>query len=156
MKRAYFAILILISTLNLTAQINFKTGDVEMETDLNKINARAKVDFGKFKVEMAGTYNIGEKKIDHMYAKMSMEPAEIYMALEIGKLSHREIDEVLDVYKIHKNKGWGFIAKQMGIKPGSDEFHQLKNSTNSYNPENQEKGKNKYKNKGKGKDKSKK
>jgi hypothetical protein len=37
------------------------------------------------------------------------------------------LDELLTVYSKHKSNGWGVIAKQLGIKPGSAEFHQLKN-----------------------------
>ena len=41
-------------------------------------------------------------------------------------LSHRSWDEVLREYKENKGKGWGVIAKNLGIKPGSREFHELK------------------------------
>ena len=58
-----------------------------------------------------------------------MEPAEIYLSLELSKLSGRSVDEVVEIYKVHKDKGWGYIAKQLGIKPGSAEFHKLKENT---------------------------
>lgn len=145
--------LILVVSINLSAQISFKTNDVELETDLNTINAKAKLDFGKFKVDIAGSYDIDEKKIEYMSVELSMEPAEIYLALEIGKLSHKSIDNVLEVYTLHKDKGWGYIAKKMGIKPGSEEFHQLKNSTKSNSSEPASSNKNKNKGKGKGKNK---
>ena len=41
-------------------------------------------------------------------------------------LSHRSWDEVLGEYKENNGKGWGVIAKNLGIKPGSREFHELK------------------------------
>lgn len=129
MKRLFLIIMMLPLYLSNWAQISFKTGDAEFDTDLNTINAKAKVEFGSFKAEMAGTYNIEEKKIDYMHIDMSMEPAEIYLALEIGRISNRPVDEVIEVYRVNKSKGWGFIAKKMGIKPGSDEFHALKNNT---------------------------
>ena len=58
-----------------------------------------------------------------------MEPAEIYFALELSKLSSRSIDQVVEIYEVNKDKGWGFIAKELGIKPGSPEFHSLKEQT---------------------------
>ena len=58
-----------------------------------------------------------------------MEPGEVYIALEISKISKRPLDEILSVYKKDKTKGWGYIAKSVGIKPGSPEFHQMKNNT---------------------------
>ncbi len=156
MKKTFFLLAILGLSLGLNAQVSFKTGDVELDGDLNRINANAKIDFGKFKVEMTGSYNIDEKKIEHMHIGVGMEPAEIYMALEIGKLSKRPVDDVLVVYQQHKSKGWGFIAKQMGIKPGSAEFHALKNGARAQgsSPSQPHGNKdNKKKNKGKGKKK---
>lgn len=116
------------------AQIAFKTGSIEFDSDLNKINVDAEVNFGKFKADVGVSYDISEKKIDHLHASVKMEAAEIYLALGIAKISKKSIDEVIAVYKVHKDKGWGYIAKQMGIKPGSPEFHALKgNAKNKKN-----------------------
>ena len=60
MKKIILSLVILISSINLFSQISFKTGDIELETDLNEINAKAKVDYGVFKAEMAITYDIEE------------------------------------------------------------------------------------------------
>ena len=57
---------------------------------------------------------------------LKMEPGEIYIALEIAKIANRPIDDVIKSYSANKGKGWGYIAKEMGIKPGSAEFHALK------------------------------
>ena len=35
-------------------------------------------------------------------------------------------DQVFKIYNANKGKGWGVIAKELGIKPGSPEFHALK------------------------------
>lgn len=147
MKRFIFLQIVLFVTVNLWSQISFKTGDIELETDLNQINAKAKLDFGIFKTDIGAQYDIDGKKIDYMSVDLSMEPAEIYLALEISRITNRNIDDVLNVYQIHKDKGWGYIAKKMGIKPGSDEFHKLKNTTKnkSNNAEGKGKGKNKVK-----------
>jgi hypothetical protein len=59
---------------------------------------------------------------------------------------------VVDVYKKNRGKGWGVIAKSLGIKPGSPEFHALKRGDDLYT--HKEKGKGKGgKGKGKGKEK---
>jgi hypothetical protein len=55
-----------------------------------------------------------------------MAPADVYMAAKVRILAHRSWDEVLREYKENKGKGWGVIAKNLGIKPGSREFHKLK------------------------------
>jgi len=53
-------------------------------------------------------------------------------------------------YKSDKGQGWGALAKSLGIKPGSREFHALKRGHDLYDE------KPGYKSKGKGKGKSKK
>ena len=116
---------ILFLTLGLIAQSNQRTRS-EFDTDLENINARARLDFGKFKADLAVRYNVAEKKLELMRSELQMTAGDMYMALEVGKISKRSLDDVLGVYKNSNGQGWGHIAQQMGIKPGSPEFHQLK------------------------------
>jgi hypothetical protein len=41
-------------------------------------------------------------------------------------MTHKQPEVVMATYESHKGKGWGVIAKELGIKPGSAEFHALK------------------------------
>lgn len=120
----FFALLPFMSS----AQMAYKTGNGQLDADLNRIDARAKLDFGAFKAEMSISYDVSEKKIEYMHGSLEMTAGEIYIALEISKLSKTPIDDILHIYSNHKGKGWGYIAKEAGIKPGSPEFHQLKNN----------------------------
>ena len=126
MEKLLIVLCLLFSSVISNAQIFTNTGNSEMDADLSKINVNAKLDFGAFKTNLNLTYNISEKKIDYLSISVKMEPAEIYLALELTKLSGKSIDDVVEIYKVHKEKGWGYIAKQIGIKPGSPEFHKLK------------------------------
>ncbi len=128
MKYLFIAILS-FTTFLASAQLNFKTGDIRLDADLNEINARANLDFGAFKTDLCINYDISEKKIEFMHGSLEMAPGEIYVALEISKISKVPINRVINVYKSHKDHGWGYIAKEVGIKPGSPEFHQLKNNS---------------------------
>jgi cobalamin biosynthesis protein CbiG len=51
-----------------------------------------------------------------------MEPADVYMTLELAEIANTSVDDIVSVYKANRGKGWGVIAKELGIKPGSDEF----------------------------------
>jgi len=126
MEKLLIVLCLLFSSVISNAQISFNTGNSEMDADLSNINVNAKLDFGAFKTNLNLSYNISEKKIDYLSISVKMEPAEIYVALELAKLSGKSIDDVVEIYKVHKEKGWGYIAKQLGIKPGSPEFHKLK------------------------------
>ena len=114
-----------------SAQISFNTGSVQLDSDLNAINTSASANFGSFKTNLSASYNVSSKKIDYMQISLNMAAGEIYLALEIAKLSNTPIDDIITIYKNNKSKGWGYIAKEAGIKPGSSEFHQLKNDTSS-------------------------
>jgi hypothetical protein len=50
----------------------------------------------------------------------------MYFALELALAIGKPIEEVVSTYEKNRDKGWGYIAQQMGIKPGSPEFHALK------------------------------
>jgi hypothetical protein len=62
---------------------------------------------------------------------------------------------VLEKYEAGKGRGWGALAKSLGIKPGSSEFHALKRSDDlddtSHAGKGKTKGRNKGRNKGQGK-----
>jgi len=53
-------------------------------------------------------------------------PADAYMVLRLSELSGRSHEDVLRYYQANKHKGWGVIAKDLGVKPGSSEFKALK------------------------------
>jgi hypothetical protein len=126
--------------------ISFNTGNVQFDSDLNIINTQARNDVSSFRRDMKLSYNVSEKKLDHMSVNLHMSFGEIYLSLEISRIAKVSLDEVLNVYKKHKSKGWGVIAKQLGIKPGSAQFHQLKNNASSKKGKGQGQGK-KHKNK---------
>ncbi len=137
MKKIIILFLSLLPLIS-SAQISFNTGNVQFDLDLNTINASANLDFGAFQTDLSIDYNVSEKKIEHMRGALNMAPGEIFLALEISKVSNTPVDHVICNYEKHKSKGWGYIAKEAGIKPGSAKFHQLKN--NSHNKKNKGKG----------------
>ena len=131
MKSSFVILSLLFYSMGLFAQLPFNTGDAELDLELSRMNSDAKGDFSAFKADLSLSYNVSEKEIDRLHLSVKMEPAEIFLALELAKISKRSVENVVEVYTAHKDKGWGFIAKQLGIKPGSPEFHTLKGTTKS-------------------------
>lgn len=125
MKKLLSISILLITSLSLNAQISFKTGDAELDADLTSINTSAKADLTTFKTDLISTYGVSQKNLDYMFS-INMEPGEIYFALEISKSTNQPIEKVIDTYEANRDKGWGYVAQEMGIKPGSPEFHALK------------------------------
>lgn len=60
--------------------------------------------------------------------------ADAFMVLQIGRWTGLNRDRILGVYGKRKGQGWGVMAKELGIKPGSAEFHALKSGDFGYDP----------------------
>lgn len=116
-----------MSAMTAFSQIDFKLGDSQLENELNQINCDAKKDLEKFKSDIRANFNVTPTKISE-YLEF-LQPAEIELAGRIGVIIGKPIDNVITSYRANKEKGWGELAKEMGIKPGSPEFHALKGKT---------------------------
>jgi len=92
---------------------------------LKNLDVKAKTDLSDFKVSIGTRFRIGDSQIKFVLSNVD-RPADSYMVLRLSELSHRPVNDVLKVYKSDHGKGWGVIAKRLGIKPGSKEFHALK------------------------------
>lgn len=104
---------------------DFRSGDTEIDANLKIVNTEANKDLPSFKLELSKTFSLPLPKIDLCF-NAGMSAGDTYFALELSNIARRPIEEVITSYKKNKGKGWGVIAKEMGIKPGSAEFHRLK------------------------------
>lgn len=127
MKKNFLLFVLLICSVLVFGQVKFNTGSVEFDQDLGIINANAKFDLKTFKLNTSVSHNLPIPKIEELLK--IMEPAEIILAKDVADAVNKPIDTVVASYKINKDKGWGVIAKEMGIKPGSPEFHALRGKT---------------------------
>lgn len=149
MKKTLVILLLTIIMSSSFAQVKFNTGNVEFDTDLGIINTNAKLDLKTFKVDLNISHKLPIPKIEELLK--FLEPVEIILAKDIADIVNKPIDDVVVSYKKNKDKGWGVIAKEMGIKPGSPEFHALKGKTKT----RKDKGKSEDKGKGNGNSKDK-
>ncbi|MGZ4098661.1 MAG: hypothetical protein ACXVNM_07270 [Bacteroidia bacterium] len=128
MKTLFISALFAVFSLATKAQnfsLSAKSGDTELDASLNEINVKAKTDLPGFKKDLSVEFNFGENKIDKLL-EAQLSPADIFMTLQTAEITKKDPDIVADTFKKNKDKGWGVIAKELGIKPGSPEFHALK------------------------------
>ena len=121
---------------------------------LNDLSITAQVDPSGFKAQLSTRFQIGDARISAVIGNVE-KPADAYMVLRLGEIAKLPPEEVLKEYKSSKGKGWGVLAKSLGIKPGSREFHALKSG---HDLDDHERGKQKEKGgrgKGRGKQKTK-
>lgn len=129
--------------LVLLASLPAVAGDFDWMRDFN---IRADADPSGFRAQLAARFKVGDAQITAVIGNVA-RPADAYMVYRLGEMSARPPEYVIEQYKSGKGKGWGVIAKSLGIKPGSKEFHALKNGHDLYASDR--KGKDKGKGKGK-------
>jgi hypothetical protein len=150
---------LMIATICLFALSSVSTaGDFGWTRNLN---IQAQTDPSGFSAQLATRFKIGDVQVDAVLRNVD-NPADAYIMLRLGEMSGRPIGHVIEEYKNYKGKGWGALAKSLGIKPGSQEFHALKqghdmNDRYSYSKNfssydhNRNTNSNNFKGKGKGK-----
>jgi hypothetical protein len=97
----------------------------DLDGFLSNLNIQARADMNGFGVKLGAQFGVPVPQVQAIIRSVDM-PADAFMCLQLSQWSNRRPDMVVNTYKTYKGKGWGVIAKQLGIKPGSAEFHALK------------------------------
>jgi len=103
-----------------------KTGDRKLDSLLGKINEKAKADPEGFIRQLSLKHNVPEEEILQAKERHGLSYGDTYMATALSRISKRRVGVVAEEYKQNQGKGWGVMAMNMGIKPGSLEFKQMK------------------------------
>ncbi len=145
MKKIFSVISILILFVFLRSFV-FAASD--LDGFINKLNVEAKADLGAFKVRLSTQFGVPVPKVEAVMATVAT-PGDAYMCFRVGQVASQPVEVVTKEYQANKGKGWGVIAKNLGIKPGSKEFHALKKGDLGDEDTSSSKGKGKGKGKGK-------
>jgi hypothetical protein len=112
---------------DLTIGFHPRTGDVWVDTwlgDMNRYGTRYR---DPFVDELVRYQHAPRDLVTDLLGPRRWSPGDVYMACSIASVIGRPCRYVVDEYERDRGQGWGNIAKRMGIKPGSPEFHRLKN-----------------------------
>lgn len=126
MNKAILSLIGLVMSMSLYAQ-TYKSGDATLDANLKSITLEANKDLATFKTNVVVTYGTTLDKVNSLFTA-GMAAGDVVISFEIIKITKKPIADVIRVYKASKSKGWGAMAKELGIKPGSAEFHKLKDS----------------------------
>jgi len=107
---------------------------------LRNLNIQAEADPSGFRARLGARFKIGDAEINTVLSNVE-RPADAYMVLRLGEISKQSTNYVVSQYRSGKGKGWGALAKSLGIKPGSSEFHALKNGHELYDEKGRDDGK---------------
>jgi hypothetical protein len=103
-----------------------RTGDKTLDSTLEKINTAANADPDGFIQQLSSRLKVGEQDIRQAQETYGLGAADTFMATALANATHRPVLSVAKQYTANQGKGWGVLAKDLGIKPGSRVFHQLK------------------------------
>ncbi|MBL7896747.1 MAG: hypothetical protein JNK50_15725 [Bacteroidia bacterium] len=126
MKKFIFLFLLISATAS--AQLKVTTGDADLDNSLIALNKDAKNALEAFKNDAIEKFNTTKAVVENLLNIHKMEPSDVLMTLEVAQITTKPVETVATSFDKNKSKGWGEIAKEMGIKPGSKEFHALKNN----------------------------
>ncbi|UCE93033.1 MAG: hypothetical protein JSV73_09460 [Flavobacteriaceae bacterium] len=118
----------LFRTLLITMTILLVTTSAVVANDFDwtrNLSIQAQADPAGFRARLETRFKIGDVHVDAVLSNVE-NPADAYVLLRLGEMSGRSVDNVIEKYRHSKGKGWGALAKSLGIKPGSKEFHALK------------------------------
>lgn len=123
-----------------------------LDSFLNNVNVQARGNIDGFAVKVSAQFGVSDSQVRIVLGKVS-QPSDAFMIFQLGQMSRQPIDRVLSSYQAGKGRGWGVLAQELGIKPGSAEFHALKrgdlqfgadSDTHENNSHGKGRGKNKH------------
>ena len=121
-----------------------------LDSFLDNLNIQARVDMNDFSAKLSSQFGVPLLQVQAVIETVAA-PADAFMCFQLGDMSRHPYEKVVQTYRTHKGQGWGVIAKSLGIKPGSPEFHALKNGDFVFDGQPRDvPGKGKGKDKGKG------
>lgn len=105
------------------------TGDATLDTVLQTINALYNDEPDYYVDQIVYETRVEPVIVREYIVERRYAPADVYMIGELAQISGRSFDYVADRFDANRGRGWGVIAKELGIKPGSARFHALKDGT---------------------------
>ncbi len=103
------------------------TGDRKLDGILKAMNTQAQADPDGFLKQLAARHAVPEEDLRQARDAQGLSAGDLFMASFLAKTTQKPVLQVAEEYKKNQGKGWGVMAKEMGIKPGSPAFHELKN-----------------------------
>lgn len=105
---------------------NPRTGDIWVDNQLNDINQYGYRYREPFIDEMTRYYGAPRDLVYDLVVNQRWAPGDVYYACALAQTIGRPCAHVVEEWRRSNGQGWGVVAKRLGIKPGSAEFHRLK------------------------------
>lgn len=115
-----------VAAQDFSIQWNPRSGDVWVDSQLDDVNRYGSRYREPFVDEMVRYYGAPRALVTELLVTRRWAPGDVYYACAIAQTLGRPCRYVVDEWDRNHGKGWGAVARELGIKPGSAEFHRLK------------------------------
>lgn len=105
---------------------NPRSGDVWVDTQLADMNRYGNQYRDPFIDEMVRYHGAPRDLVTNLLVTRRWSPGDVYYACTLAQVIGRPCAYVANEWERNHGQGWGVVAKRLGIKPGSAEFHRLK------------------------------
>ena len=103
-----------------------RTGDVWVDTQLGSMNGYYPDRRDYFVDDVVSTFGAPRYLVNDLLTTRNWAPGDVYYACALAYQARRPCSDVARMYESDRGQGWGAVAKRMGIKPGSAQFHAMK------------------------------
>ena len=103
------------------------TVDEETDSYLKEIDEYAKSDINSFRNDLSEKFGATKEEMDRYLVQEKIPPSDVYYGYVLSSTTKQPVTSVMKMHS--EKKGWGSVAQELGIKPGSEEFHALKENT---------------------------
>lgn len=108
---------------------NPRSGDAWIDAQLGDVNVFARGNLDGYVDEVVVSTGAPRYYVQEMVVDRGWAPGDVYYACLIARQLGRPCAYVVDAYEREmrgRGRGWGALAQELGIRPGSEAFHALK------------------------------
>lgn len=108
---------------------NPRSGDAWIDAQLGDVNVFARGNLDGYVDEVVVSTGAPASYVRELVIERDWAPGDVFYACLIARELGRPCTVVADAYEREmrgRGRGWGVIAQELGIRPGSPEFHALK------------------------------
>jgi hypothetical protein len=134
-RRAFLACALLTFILGnhadaaeVAVSVSVRTGDTFIDARLSDIDVGIVGNVDGYIDDVVVHYGAPRAVIQELVVERRYPPADVTLIAGYAQALQVPVSQVADTYARHRGQGWGVIAKELGVKPGSAQFHAMKRS----------------------------
>lgn len=117
---------------NYAYEFNPGTGDAVLDALLRSLNVYYAEDVEWYVEDIVYSTGAPRAYVQTMIVERHYPPADVYLIAQTAAITGQPIAIVQRDFDVDRGQGWGVVARRLGIKPGSPEFHRLKSGADSW------------------------